>query len=55
MMQGLKGTDTESQQEINEHILKIVYFLLKNSQGVTHDRVMFKFTEKRFAKLERVF
>lgn len=51
MRQGLKSGDDEEQGEINEHILRVIYFLLRNSVGVSRDRVINKFTESRFAKL----
>ena len=44
MGQGVKGKDEDEQDEINENILTILYFLVRNSEGVARDRVLFKFT-----------
>lgn len=54
MGQGVKGKDEDEQKEINENILGVLYFLVRNSAGVARDRVLYKFAEKRFSKLERV-
>ena len=55
MRQGIKGKDIEEQTEIDENLLTIFYFLVKFSDGVTRDRLLNKFTEKRMIKLERLF
>ena len=51
MGQGVKGHDIDQQSEINEHILSILYTLIKNTNGVNWDRVNYKFIEKRYSKL----
>lgn len=43
-MQGLKGKDDEEQEEITEHISRIIYFLVRNSVGVSRDRILYKFS-----------
>jgi hypothetical protein len=32
---GIKGKDGEEQGEINEHILRIIYFLVRHSVGIS--------------------
>ena len=55
MRQGIKGQDIDEQTEIYENLFTIFYFLAKYSESVTRDRIINKFSEKRFAKLERLF
>ena len=41
--------------DIDDNLLTVFYFLVKYSEGVTKDRILHKFSEKRFGKLERLF
>lgn len=55
MRQGLKSNQEEEQEEIYENVLRILLFLLQFSQGQAKDRVIYKFIEKNYQKMEKLF
>lgn len=45
----------EDQQEDEQHVLNILVGLLISTEGLIHERVLFKFIENTFEKLQRLF
>lgn len=55
MNKGIKSKDKEEQKQINECIFTIIKMLLKESESINLERVVNKFRENDYEKIDRLF
>lgn len=55
LMKGIKSKKEDEQKSINESIFSIAGSLIKNSKGLPLERVINKFRENDFEKIDRLF